>query len=169
MGVFGSFGDWVGGALDYLGENNALGSAIIAGTTLISGLMQPDKAPMSEYQEGQLALERETLSANQALERERLAQQLAIAQMNAAASGAGAGATVTAARIRDATERQALKDARNKTLLEGNMKLADSMKPEVIGELGMKQASLAQGTGQLGVDAFDRLVARMQAPLLRGR
>ena len=46
MGVFGSFGDWVGGALDYLGENNALGSAIIAGTTLISGLMQPDKAPM---------------------------------------------------------------------------------------------------------------------------
>lgn len=88
----GFWGDLLEGVSEGVKQPEYLFPLIRTGATLIGGLTAPD--PQVDYRTTEAAS-----NAQLAFEREKLAQALEIAKLNAASAGAGSGAAIQAAKI----------------------------------------------------------------------
>jgi hypothetical protein len=120
-----------------------------------------------DYEQQKLDQGAQQFSAEQSLARDKLNQEMAIAQLQAAASGSGAGAAVAAARIKAAVDEKAIRQQAIQALMEGRLKQAELLNPEVANSAGQALAAEKRTTGQTGLQAFMSLADRLQAPLLR--
>lgn len=174
---------WLSNAWDYIsngftngavqGATNGItggstggGGAPSLGSSFISSLvnsipsaaqtfLKPD-APQS-YQNTQAGFE-----ALQALEREKLAQELAIAQMNAAAGGAGAGAAIQTAKINARTALAQLKEKQMADILAAQLGEYKA-RGDLLGNASTNTIAALQKageTGQAGLQNAAGLLAR---------
>lgn len=141
------------------------GSLIQAVAPSVIGAFSAAQKP--DYTGRELDIQQQQFAQNMALDREKMAQALMIAQMNAAAGSAGAGSAVAAARIKAATDEKAIRQQALQALMEGRLKQADLANPEQINSANQFKANKASETGQTGLSAFMALADKLQAPLLR--
>lgn len=111
-----------------------------------------------------LEFQREQAAAENAYKYAALDQAWKIAQMNAASSGAGAGATLAAARITDARERLRMKQEAAQALLAGRLRSLEMVKPEVIGAAQHDAYDSYQKGAARTQDGFMGLAQLLQQP-----
>lgn len=130
---------WLSDAVDAI-SGDGWGSIISTGINLAGGLMAPDASESMAYGNTKAGFD-----AQMAFEKDKLAQSLEIARMNAAAGGAGAGAALKAAQLQY--------DAAMKQLKEKY--LADSLALQLQGQGQSAQAQ--QGAANTAVTAAQNL------------
>lgn len=153
-----------GGGGDSIWSNpTVLSSAILAGTSLFSGLFGNDSGEMEQKQyEATLAENQRQFDAKMALEQQQLAQSIELAKIQAGAAGAGASASrANAAAARDAALRQA------KIQAIGEATKLKSQALTLPLEYMNEQARVAQNAGAQSGGYFSNMMQSLQQPALR--
>lgn len=143
----------------------ALPALIQSGAGLFGGLFKGNDPSGDTL--ATLQYNREKLAQDAMLQKEQLAQQLAIAQMQAAASGAGAGSAVQAARIQQQTALRQLQQQRAADMLNAGLKGQEILRPDLLASVGNNRANLMQRGGETGIAGFNQIVQNLLAA--RGR
>lgn len=107
--------------------------------------------PQQDYASTQAGFE-----ANQALAREKLAQDLLIAKMNAGSAGAGAGAAIAAARIAAKVNLAALREKAMADALSARFS-QNQLQAQSIGQAADRRVNTAQGVGQAGLSGYGNM------------
>lgn len=155
----GSSGGSGGGIFSNMGSS-IWPAAIMAGSQLISNLFSPEY----EYKDREVALAEQQQRDLQAYREQQLAQNLQLAQMDAAARAAAAGAQVRAAGIGAAAQNFATRQRADQAKFEGGLKQAD-----ILGSVGTQAGQMIGKAGDSELAAFDALVQRLQSPYALAR
>lgn len=149
-----------GGGSGFFSNPQVLSSAILAGTSLVSGLFGSDSEDKKlKLAENQQAFENQLALDKLALAKDELAQRLELAKLG---GGGGGGGAAAAAKIQADTQKRI---ARAQLIGESSKNRAQAMQAKVSAREGQKDA--AQLTGARSGDFFNQLIPNLQRGALR--
>lgn len=151
-----------GASKGFFSDPGVLSASILAGTSLISGLFGTDYNKENLDLQKQHEAAQEQLAQQQlALDKDKLAQALEIAKIQAGAAGAAANAQVAAANLARKTNLQL---ARSSAIGQGTQLKLNAMELPI--EARNKQATAAQNTGTQSGFFFNQLIPNLQRPAI---
>lgn len=154
VGTLGTAASEGGGGI--FSNPTVLSSAILAGTSLLSGIYgSTDEEDVLALKQAELAEQQRQFDAKLALEREQLAQALEIAKIQASGAGSGAGAAAAAQ----------LKIAKANLIKSAADSKAKALELPLLARKSQTEAS--QLTGKTSADQFNALANILQQPALR--
>lgn len=138
--------DWLKDTVGDLFSGSNLSSLITAGLTTAGNLYKPeDPQAFGNTQAG--------FEATQALEREKMAQAMQIAQMNAASAGAGSGAALEAARLGARVNLAALREKAAADSIAAALQ-SFAQNQNTLTAANQQRIGAAQGLGSAGLQGF---------------
>lgn len=164
MGFFDEIGGALKDGIGSLTSGDSLKYVLPAALSFVSNMFGPDESDISGYQQAMLDQNANELAWAKQLAQMELAYKYA-ALAKGGGGGGGGGASL-AAKLADARERDAMKQAAIQNEFGNLVSLLQTTKPDLSQRAGENMVQAAQNTGNMGIQGFGQLAALLQNPAL---